>query len=198
MAQNNAVTINVTDYRDMLRQINKIEPGLARAVKSNIKSIAETPRKAIRSAIPPTPPIRGMKRKLSPVGKTWNTRGNARTVTIKQSNMPPMRKIGDTRVLSMVKLKISSPATIIADMAGRGKVRRTGLTDWYMYPLAKAGVRRHTVTSQGDYMITALSKLGRGNEPSRMVYPAAESVMPKVADEFYSLMDYVATEIERG
>jgi len=192
------VTINVTDYRDMLRAINKIEPTLARAVKRNIKDIAERPRKAIRSAIPSTAPIRGMKRKLSPVGKTWNNRGASRTVTIKQYNMPQTRKIGDTRVLSMVKLKISSPATIIADMAGRGNVRLKGLTAWYTYPLAKAGVRRHTVTSQGYYMIDALSKLGRGNEPSRMVYPAAESVMPQVADEFAALINYVVGEIERG
>lgn len=201
MAGLNETTLVLSDYKDILRKLNKLEPGLASALKRNLKEIAEIPRKAVRAEIPSRPPIRGMKRVLSPVGKTWNTRGQARAVTIQtatKAQRPTLRE----KPIGIVKLVISSPATIIADMAGRGNFKSSidgQKTDWYVYPRAKGttentrpNLRRHRVNGQGRAMVRAL-----GSEPSRFVYPAVEETMPEVTERVGDLMDFVIGEIER-
>lgn len=192
------VTITISDYKRLIRELNKIEPKLTAELRANFREIAEDPRREVQKSIPSQPPIRGMRRKLSPVGKTWNTRVRARTVTIKLDS--PKRAVGfGAKNAAIIKLIISSPATIIADMAGRGNVRKKGLTDWYVYPRSnttsanyRPGERRHTVTSQGDHMIAAL-----GKNPSRYVYPAVERSMPDTAYKIRNILDDFIAETER-
>lgn len=201
MAGLNETSLVISDYKDILRQLNKLEPGLASALKNNLKEIAEIPRAAVRAEIPSQPPLRGMKRRLSPVGKTWNTRNNARTVTIKMGTKAAKPSFREKQI-GLVKLVISSPATIIADMAGRGNMKSSidgQKTDWYVYPNAEGTtentrprLRRHRVNGQGRAMVRAL-----GAEPSRFVYPAVEKKMPEVVNRVDDLIGYVIKEIER-
>ena len=201
MAVQDQATLVISDYKALIRELNKIEPELVKQLKGELKQIAEIPRKSIRAAIPSAPPIRGMKRVLSPVGKTWNTRRNARTVTIKTKS--PRRAVGfGTKNAGIVSLVISSPATIIADMAGRGKMKASidgQKTDWYVYPNAKGttentrpGQRRHRVNGQGRAMITAL-----GSSPSRFAYPAVEEVMPETAQRVSEVIQEFTQIVER-
>ena len=201
MAAQDQATLVISDFKRLIRELNKIEPELVRQMKRDLKEIAEIPRAAVRSEIPQRPPLRGMKRVLSPIGKTWNTRRNARTVTIKTKS--PRRAVGfGTKGAGIVSLVISSPATIIADMAGRGNMKASidgRRTDWYVYPNAKGttdntrpGYRRHRVNKQGYRMVEAL-----GGSPSRFVYPAVEEVMPRTADRVSETIAEFTRVIER-
>lgn len=195
MASEYQAEIIVSDFKRIIRELNKIEPMLVAQMRQDFKEIAEPVRHEIRKGIPTQPPLSGMRRRLSPVGKTWNTRRRARTVKIRLSN--PKR--GIDKNASIVTLAVSSPATIIADMAGRGNTRRKGKTDWYVYPLAKnitdnqrPGERRHTVTTQGDKMIEALS-----GSPSRYVYPSAERALPEAQEKLFMVIGRAVDMIER-
>lgn len=193
MASEYQATITISDYKRIIRELNKIETELTKELKANFRRIGQIPRNAVKESIPDTPPITGMRRVLSPVGKTWNTKRRASTVLLKLAS--PKRATGALeKSAAIIKLQVVSPATIIADMAGRGKVRTPvgTKTDWYVYPRAKSGERRHTVTSQGDAMIEAL-----GGKGSRYVYPAVEDVMPETADEIYNVLGEAEKTIER-
>lgn len=201
MANEYQATILISDYKRLIRELNRIEPELTKQLRKDLKDIAEGPRDAVRKAIPAQPPISGMRRKLSPVGKTWNTRRRARTVTIRTKS--PKRAVGiGGKPAAIVQLRVTSPATIIADMAGRGNMKASidgGKTDWYVYPNAKGttentrpGQRRHTVNGQGYAMVRAL-----GEGPSRYAYPALEKVMPEVQRDLYNTLDEAARLIER-
>ena len=202
MADRYQATIVASDYKWLARELNKIEPDLTKELRANLRKIAQWPRDAIRESLPSQPPIRGMRRKLSPVGKTWNTRVNARTVQIKLKS--PKRGVTGvgSKDMAIIQLVVPSPAAIIADMAGRGKMSASidgNKTEWYVYPLAKGttentrpGLRRHTVNGQGRIMIQAL-----GEKPSRYVYPAVEDAMPEFMQEFTDVIDDAVNEIER-
>lgn len=192
------VTIVLSDYKRLIRELNKVEKGMVTELRANLREIAEGPRRRVQMSIPSQPPISGMRRKLSPVGKTWNTRRRARTVTVKLDS--PKRAVGlGAKGGAIIKLIVSSPATIIADMAGRGNVRRRGLTDWYVYPMStgtsqnyRFGERRHTVTTQGDAMIAAL-----GSKPSRYAYPAVERELPATTRKTADVVGHYTALVER-
>lgn len=203
MANEYQATVVISDYKRLIRELNRIEPQLVKDLKKDLKQVAEIPRKALRAEIPSRPPIRGMKRRLSPVGKTWNTRRNARTVTIKTKS--PKRGPGGgaaVRDMAIMQLVVSSPATIIADMAGRGNMKASidgQKTDWYVYPSAQGttentrpGLRRHTVNGQGYAMVRAL-----GGDASRFAYPAVEKVMPETASGINEILADASRLIER-
>jgi len=194
VAVENQVVISISDWRRMVRELNKIEPNLSSALRDNVKEIGEPVRDAVRDSIPSSPPLRGMQRKLSPVGLTWNTRRQARAVAMKYKSPPKTSPTSLTgRNAAILQLQIKSPAAIIADMAGRGNASIKGQkTRFYTYPRAKSGQRRHTVTSQGDIMIEKL-----GGTPSRYVYPGAEKAMPEAAQKLDDFLGYVTQEIER-
>lgn len=202
MANEYQATVVISDFKRLVRELNRVEPELVKQLRQDLKEIAEIPRKAVRSEIPSKPPLSGMKRKLSPVGKTWNTRRNARTVRIKTKS--PKRGASGVAVrdAGIIQLVVTSPATIIADMAGRGNMKASidgQKTDWYVYPLAQGttentrpGQRRHTVNGQGRAMVRAL-----GSNASRFVYPAVEDVMPQTAEKISSVINEATTVIER-
>lgn len=201
MASEYQATVVISDYKRIIRELNKIDTALTRELRQNFREIGQIPRAEIRKTIPKSPPLSGMRRKLSPVGKTWHTRRRANTVQLKLDS--PKRAVGvGTKNAAIIKLIVSSPATIIADMAGRGNMAssiRGGRTQWYVYPRStttsenyRPGQRRHRVTTQGEKMIEKL-----GGSPSRYVYPAVERVMPDTADKIYAVLGAAEREIER-
>ncbi len=202
MANEYQASVFISDYKRIIRELNKIEPSLVKELRQDLKAIAEIPRKAVRSEIPSQPPLSGMKRVLSPVGKTWNTRRRARTVKISTKSPKRASSTAFRRDAAIIKLIVSSPATIIADMAGRGGMKssiRGQKTDWYVYPKAmtttentRPGFRRHTVTTQGYAMVDAL-----GGQPSRYAYPAVEDSMQDTAAKVYDVLGDAERLIER-
>jgi len=180
----------VTDYRMIIRELNKIEPTLSRSFKKNFKSIAEPVRDGIRESIPSQSPVRGMRRVRSATGKTWNTTRNARTVLIKFQ----APKASLTKALGIVSLRVVSPAAVIADMAGRGSSSIDGkTTEPYEYHIRGVKTtRKHKVNGQGKALIRAL-----GKSPSRYIYPGAESRGEEAAQKFLDVVGDAMDTIER-
>jgi hypothetical protein len=190
----------ISDYKRIIRELNKMEGELVSEMRKGMKDIAEPVRAGVRAAIPSRAPIRGMVRKLSPVGKTWNTGKRARTVRIVVRS--PKRSSEKSQAIA--QLVVDSPATIIADMAQRSGANDGKMTDWYVYPRSETtsenyrpGERRHKVNGQGAGLLKALEgRIGSGDK-SRMVYPAAEKKLPAAQQKFADLMFTAADKIER-
>ena len=181
-------TIATSDYKYIIRELNKVEPDLVKALKKDFREIGNTVRQGIQGNIPVEPKLRGMKRKLSPVGKTWNTTRRAKTVKVVLRS--PKRAQDKNRAI--VQLQVLSPATIIADMAGRGNASIDGqMTQLYVYPRAASGKRKHKVNGQGRAMIRKL-----GESPSRYVYPGAEEKMPEALQKTKDVVSGAIQEIE--
>ena len=201
MAGEQRTDIFISDYKRLIRELNKLEPELVKEMRGGIREVAEIVRAGVRSAIPSRSPIRGMVRKLSPVGKTWNTSNRARTVKIVIRS--PKRDALKNQAIA--QLVINSPATIIADMAQRSGGNDGKMTDWYVYPRSETTTdnyrpreRRHRINGQGAGLVTALNKyLGNGDPNSRMVYPAAEKKLDAAAAKLADVIGEAAEKAER-
>lgn len=188
----------ISDYKRLVRELNKLEPELVKEMRKDIRDVAEIVRSGVRAAIPSRAPIRGMVRKLSHVGKTWNTGSRARTVKIVVRS--PKREARKNQAIA--QLVITSPATIIADMAARSGGNDGKMTDWYVYPRSETtsenyrpGERRHKINGQGAALLKALKKVGP--EASRMVYPGAEKKLDAAAAKLADVIGEAAEKAER-
>jgi hypothetical protein len=183
--------IAFTDWRDLLREINKIEPQYARDMKRNFKKIASPMRTAISRAIPKTHPtsgvhVRGAKNvsgfapvvvpgRLSWSANAQNGNIQPRHTTIRLTKARSFKKIGQYGQMSIVKVDVDNAAVVMADMAGRSKkwVNKRPMTRPYKYggggaQTGKYGskaqlvtMRQHRINGQGMGMIKALNR-GKG------------------------------------
>jgi hypothetical protein len=72
----------------------------------------------------------------------------------------------------LLSVKFGGAALNIADMAGKKNQTRKPVTDFYAW---RGTRRRHTVTTQGKSMISAL-----GGRPSRYIWAEAEGQLPMI------------------
>lgn len=183
--------IAFTDWRDLLREINKIEPQYARDLKRNFKKIATPMRSAVSRAIPKTHPtsgvhVRGAKNvsgfapvvvpgRLSWSANAQNGNIQPRHTVIRLTKARSFKKIGQYGQMSIVKVEVDNAAVVMADMAGRSKkwVNKKPMTRPYKYGggAAQTGkygskaqlitMRQHRINGQGVGMIKALNR-GKG------------------------------------
>ena len=184
-----AMTLSVSGYREMMRDLRAIEPGLVTEMRREVRRIGNPVRDAIRSGIPKTAPLTNMTNKVGRL--SWGTTGGGKVAANKTvlNTRVPRRKAKEGT--SLVKIISSSPATVMADMAGRSgryigeKPYATGVKSnsmpivrgkykgemgyRYTYRDGTVSGRKHRNTGgQGRGMIQNL-----GVRPSRFVYPAA-------------------------
>jgi len=96
-----------------------------------------------------------------------------------------------TAVTSLVRIVVSSPATVLADVAGKGSgAVLNPVTKAYAY---KGGTRTHRTTTQGQKMIKHL-KSGRANN---FVYPSVEKILPMVKVEIKLILEKYAAKVNR-
>jgi hypothetical protein len=190
----NGATLKITDYRDLLRELRKIEPSLVREMKANIRQDAAPLRQSVRNNIPGSAPLSHM---VTPVGRLSWGRGKPAKSAVFDTRVPKKATNGKS---SLIKIVVGSPATVLADMAGktgkyvgtrkfatgakansmpitRGKYKgEMGYA--YTYRDGNVSGRKHRNTGgQGRGLITGLSgRAGKG--ASRYVWPAAEKGLP--------------------
>lgn len=208
----NAAYLTVTDYRDLLREIRKIEPGMMKQFRQDARKIGNPLRNQIRRGIPLSAPLSkpvsggGM---VTPVGRLSWGRGVAANKAVLETRIPARSK----REGALVKVVVSSPATVLADMAGRsgryiGQRRIAGGTRSnsmivpsgkykgevgyaYTYRNGKIAGRRHRNTGgQGLGLIRGL-----GSHPSRYVYKAAEKGLTPVRFEMLKLVNKYCADV---
>lgn len=191
--------IAITDYRELIKELKKIDGELPKAMQRSFKHIGEPVRKGIREAIPSKPPLSGMRKKVIPGRVTWGTGKPARSALISAGR--PKIKAG---AFTIARIKVGSPGTIIADMAGASDrfTNSRRRTKPYKYSLSPTGERSHRITFAGSAKFKRNLTSRLGGKASRMVYPGAEKELPRARDRADETIDkyvnHVNREIERG
>jgi hypothetical protein len=185
--------LTLQDYDAMARELNKLDNELLREINKQYKQIAKGPQSEIKKAIPRAAPLRGMRKAVIPGRTTWGNVKPARSVLIR-ARRP--KKLDARIAVPIVQLVVQSPATIIADMAGRGN--STGaqkVTPIYPYSRALSGYRSHRINGQGQAMINELD--GWKSGASRMVYPAVEDSMDEVRSEMEDVISSAIVKVQK-
>lgn len=171
--------------KQTLTILRNVEPEVYKQLRSDIKGIVETGRKAIMSAVPAVAP-------LSHMVHSGRTRYAIPRVTTVLDLLDKAR--GNTARLVQIKVDNKNGAGFeIADIAGRGSGRGRiprSRTRPYAY---KGGTRTHAINGQGQRMLENLPS----NNASRYVYPAIESQMPKIQAGVVLSIETASAKINR-
>jgi len=189
--ENRAYNLAITDYREVIRKLQKLDSQYVTQMRKNFREIAKPVQTEIKRQIPAkmNPPISGM-RQVHFGRVAWGTNhqaeGYPRPKPAKSAliQTPQVRKNSKYNKQSIVRIVVGSPGTVLADMAGSsnkytGRYEITRLYD-YMYTTPDGrkvpGKRRHRINGQGQAFINALNSAeGR---PSRFVWKAATKELP--------------------
>ena len=191
----------ITDYRDIIAELNRVQPTLINQMKKEYRRIAKPVQVAVKSNIPKQPPTSGRHRlkpdnaprsgfipRVVPGRLTWgaNSENGGKQVDAVAIQTPSEKKAArtyrknKTDAASIARLKVENAGVVLADMAGRSEkwINKRPRTRVYKYSRSKSGERDHRINNQGRGMIRALNK-GAGGKASRFVWKAAEKALPK-------------------
>ena len=212
--RNGKTGVYFTDYRDLIVELNRIDPTFAKRMKSQYKVVAKPAQSDVKKSIPLTPPTSGIHRKtpqasvsgfypvVVPGRLTWganaqNNNKNVRSVLIETPSMAKIRKgfkRSGGKATSIARLRVDNAAVVMADMAGKSNryTDRAKQTREYQYSRSASGSRRHRINGQGKAMIRAL-----GGRASRFVWPAAEKSVPKVQSAVNGVLQEAINTVNR-
>lgn len=205
----------ITDYRDLLRELRKVDGAYAARLKRNMKRIAKPMQAGVKGTIPKKAPtsgihkrdpkrvVSGFKPVIVPGRLSWGANfqnGNVRAnnVLIQATKQKTWRKVGKFGKMSILRLAVDNAATVMADMAGASRqwINKKPRTRPYLYSRnGVVGLRQHRINNQGLGMISALNrghKVQQG-KASRWIWPTAEKYSEKTKME----IDAVLTEANR-
>lgn len=202
---------SVQDIRKLQRDLKDIEPKLRTQFMREVKVIGKEPQKAIRNAIPTSPPLSG----LDPNGRGRNAKiqwgkvtkgaksGGAKSTTIRFRTQAG----GKSLTTTLLGIRVNSPATSIADMAGRSGrsigagYRNSGFSKPMRRTYADGSqslqFRRRATRTQGEAFIRNLNSR-IGNRPSRMAWKAVEKSLPRLSRDVQFVIDKWSIIASRG
>jgi hypothetical protein len=174
----------IYDVKGLLRDLEGLTPGLKKQLIRDAKAIGKPIAAVIKSQIPTTAPLSGMANN----GRLgWGSGKPANSVTVKFRS----GRSRYTAVTPLVSVWVNSPMTAVADIAGKGNMRKAKrVTSEYAY---KDGSRRHQVTSQGRWMIRGLRERNLNN----FVYPNVEDRLDDAQAEVKLIIDKYARMVNR-
>jgi len=185
----------IYDVKGLLKDLEALEPGMRKALVKDAKAVAKPIVTEIKKSIPTTAPLSGMSLRNNPRGRlAWGgsqtkkgTRVPANSVTTKFRSSRSRTRA----VTPLVAIWVNSPMTAIADIAGKGNMRKAKkITSEYAY---KDGTRRHRVTSQGRWMIKGLKERNLNN----FIYPNVEDRLEDAQAEVKLVIDRYARKVNR-
>jgi hypothetical protein len=179
----------VFNAKELVKALNSLEPGMKNAMVKEMRQVSAPAISAIKLAIPKTNPF------ISPIRPVANTRGRLGWgVKVKPDTVKPSfttKASKKTAVTSLVRIVVSSPATALADVAGKGSgAVLNPVTKPYDY---KGGTRTHRTTTQGQKMIKHMKK----KKASNFVYPSVEKILPMVKLEIKLVLETYAAKVNR-
>jgi hypothetical protein len=173
-----------------MKVIVKLDKDYAKELRKDFKRIARPVQTAIKNGIPSKakPPLSGMRQvhfgRLAWGSSYGKNAKPAKSVLIQLPNTRA-KKYKNTDI-AIARLQVQSPATALADMAGRkGNTKaRKGLTPKYDYMYTingqkVPGIRQHKV-KQWNF-VTNISK--KKSTASRFVWPSALKALPQAQKE---------------
>jgi hypothetical protein len=208
----------LTDYNDLIRELNRVQPTLIKQMKKDYRKIAKPVQLAVKQGIPSDPPTSGIHKKrpqsspsgfiprVKPGRVTWgaNYQNKGKRVDAVAIQTPSEKKAkrvyskNKTDAASIARLKVENAGVVLADMAGRTgtDINKNSITREYDYSRSKTGTRRHRVNNQGRGMIKALDR-GAGSGASRFAWPAAETALPKAERDSRQVLNTAIQFINR-
>ena len=156
---------SVQDIRELQKRLKAIEPRLRTELVRDVKRIARPMESDIKANIPSIAPLSGMAKDRGRLGWGVGVPANKTLIQFRTSGG------GKSLTTSLVRVKVSSPATVLADMAGRsgryvGEGRRNDNA-------SASEKRRNSSPAKGAKFIESLNR-ALGSGASRMAWPAAE------------------------
>lgn len=185
---------SVTEIRELQKRLKSIDPKLRTQLVRDAKEIAKPVQSSVKQSISSVVPLSGMTR-----GRlNWNASTDAKGRVHKPNDVKIQfrtRSTGRSNVTSLVRVRVASPAVVMADMAGKSNrfidagYKGTGRSREYKY---KNSVRTHKINGQGRAMIRAL-----GGKASRYVWPAAENQLSTVKSKIEAVLAKAFADINR-
>jgi hypothetical protein len=190
--------VELSDWRFLLSEISKLNSEIHKDMKKDFRRIAKDVQEGIRSEIKTRPPLSGMRKAKIPGRVTWGTGKPARSALIR------LPRNARSKYLPIAQVRVGSPATIIADMAGKSNKAtnskaRTALYDYTKYVNGKPikVQRDHAISKLGSRKFIANLDSRLNGKASRMVYPGAEKALPQARDEVQSIVAQVVDRVNR-
>lgn len=181
--------LEITNWNDIMRTLVKLDKDYVKELRKDFRAIAKPVQVEIKRAIPSKakPPLSGM-RQVHFGRLAWGSNYGAgakpsKSALIQTPNT--RRKQYKGQDIAIARILVQSPATVLADMAGRraGMKGRKGFTPEYdyMYTIGGQkvpGKRKHRVVPGA--FLKGLSKATGVQQryASRFVWPAAEKALP--------------------
>jgi hypothetical protein len=166
--------ISVLDVRELQKRMKNIEPRLRTEFVRNLKAIGRPLESKIKTGIGTIEPLSGMRKDTGRLG--WGVGVPADKTLIQfRTSMG-----GKSLTTSLLRIKVQSPATVLADMAGRsGRFVGQGRRNDNASPGEK---RRNANPAKGQAFIRSLNEKN-GKSASRRIWPSAEDSLPAVKRE---------------
>lgn len=195
---------SVKEIRALQKKLKSIEPSLRTQFMREVKEIGKEPNRAIKNAIPDTPPLSGLVK--SGAVLKW---GQARSGSGAKSTTIRFRTAmgGKSLTTSLLSIRLNSGATSVADMAGRSRrqigkgykgtgyskpIRRT-----YADGSQSVEFRRRATSKAGNAFINNLNNR-LGQRPSRMAWKAVEKSLPALSKSVQFVVDKWAIRASKG
>jgi hypothetical protein len=192
--------VEITDLQKVLTELSKINDETRKQFRRRFREIGSEVQDEIKSGIRANRlgregSMRGFRKGPVPGRLTWGT-GKPATSAIISMPRISTRKQG----MAISKITVGSPATVIADMAGKSnrKTASEPRTRIYPYSRSKSGTRSHKISKVGSRKFIQNLDTTIGNRASRIVYPSAEKALPAARAEMSRTLDYMITQVNRG
>lgn len=191
----------ISDYNWLLKSLTQINKDLPKQLKRDYREAAKPVQSDIKKAIASNRlgrnnAMRGFRQRVVPGRLAWGV-GKPATSAIIRVPRPYSRRGS----LAIASISVGSPATVLADMAGKSNryTNRNQYTRVYAYSRAKSGQRTHEITPIGSRkFISNLNKrFGTAGEASRVIYPAADKGTPGAQQEIANSTDRAVALINR-
>lgn len=182
----------VYDVKEIIKDLNALEPGLKNAMVREAKAEAQPIVQNIKRVIPNTAPLSGMRKVTKGGGSNtgrlaWGEGKPAKSVTVKFRSGRSRTKA----ITPLVSIWVNSPMTAIADIAGKGSMRKAKkVTSEYAY---KGKTRTHRVTSQGRIMVARL----RERNQNDFIYFAVGDSLDDAEVKVKLVLDKYAKKVNR-
>jgi len=168
----NAGDFTVQDVRELNRRLRAIEPRLKTELVKHLKQIARPMESDIKRSIRSVEPLSGMLADKGRLGWGVGVKPDKTLIQYRTS------RGSKSLTTSLVRIKITSPGTVIADMAGRsgrfiGQGRRNDNASASLQ-------RRNHSPAKGEAFINSLNREVGDGSASRFIWPAAENSIPAV------------------
>jgi len=166
--------VSVMNVRELQKRMRAIEPRMRTEFVRNLKAIGKPLESKVKTGIGTIQPLSGMLKDKGRLG--WNVGVPADKTLIQfRTSMG-----GKSLTTSLLRIKVSSPATVLVDMAGRsGRYVGQGRRNDNASPSEK---RRNASPAKGAAFIRSLNEKN-GASASRRIWPSAEASLPAIRRE---------------